>query len=107
MIIKTKVMQLQIESPHIEVRDSLMEKVRTSFEHFGKRYDRITNCSVVLRKEKSDVQKYFFIEAKIEVPKEILFASDRAETFEIALDKVIHDLEHQLRHYKELLGEKR
>jgi putative sigma-54 modulation protein len=100
-------MQLQIESPHIETDESLMEKVRTRFEHLGKRYDRITGCNVVLRKEKSDVQKYFFIEAKIEVPKEILFASDRAETFEIALDKVIHDLEHQLRHYKELLGEKR
>ncbi|MBZ5859010.1 ribosome hibernation-promoting factor, HPF/YfiA family [Flavihumibacter profundi] len=101
-------MQLQIESPHIEPDDKLMELVSEKFEHLGKRYDRIGTCTVVLRKEKSDVRKYYSIEAKMEVPKsKILFASDRAESFEIALEKVVDDLEHQLRKFKEELEENR
>jgi ribosome-associated translation inhibitor RaiA len=47
------------------------------------------------------------MEAKMEVPGRLLFASDKDETFEMALDKVIHDLEHQLRRYKEELDERR
>jgi len=100
-------MQLQIESPHIEVGKKITNLIRSKFEHLGKRYDRINRCDVVLRKEKSDKQKYFFIEAKMEVPKAILFASEKAGTFEMALDKVIDDLEHQLNRHKEEINEVR
>lgn len=100
-------MQLQIKTPHAEHDERLGDLVRNKFEHLGKRYERIFNCDVVLREEKSDIQKYFFVEAKMEVPQKILFASERAESFEIALDNVIHDLEHQLRRFKDQLEERR
>lgn len=100
-------MQLQIESPHIETGKTLTNLVRRKFEHLGKRYDRINRCDVVLRKEKNNKQKYFFVEAKMEVPQTILFAHDKAESFEIALDKVINDLEHQLNRHKEEIEEVR
>ncbi len=99
-------MKLQIESPHVEPDKKLVKLVRSKFEHLGKKYDRINRCDVLLRKEKSDVQKIFSIEVKMEVPGTMLFASDKAETFELALDKVIHDLEHQLRRFKEEIQEK-
>lgn len=101
-------MQLHIESPHFEPDEKLMELVRNRFEHLGKRYNRIGNCSVVLRKEKSNILKCSFIEAKMEVPKSvILFASEKEESFEVALDKVIDDLAHQLNRFKEELEENR
>lgn len=100
-------MQLQIETPHIEAGKRITDLVRSKFEHLGKRYDRINRCDVVLRKGKDDKQKYFFIEAKMEVPRTILFANDKAGTFEIALDKVINDLEHQLNRHKEEINEVR
>lgn len=100
-------MQLQIESPHFEPDEELVNLVRSKFEHLGRRYDRINHCDVILKKENSDIQKNSFVEAKMEVPKEILFASEIDETFEMALDKVIHDLEHQLRRYKEELEDQR
>lgn len=100
-------MQLQIESPHIEAGKKITNLIRSKFEHLGKRYDRINRCDVVLRKGKNDKQKYFFIEAKMEVPRKILFANDKAETFEMALDKVINDLEHQLERHKEEINEVR
>jgi len=100
-------MQLQIESPHIEVGEKVTDLIRKKFDHLAKRYDRINRCDVVLRKEKSESQKYFLIEAKMEVPGKILFARDEAESFEIALDKLIHDLEHQLNRHKEEIEEVR
>lgn len=100
-------MQLQIESPHIDPNKRLTNLVRSKFEHLGKRYDRINRCDVVLRKGKNDKQKHCFIEAKMEVPRRILFANEEAGTFEMALDKLINDLEHQLDRHKEKISEVR
>ncbi|THU39537.1 ribosome-associated translation inhibitor RaiA [Niastella caeni] len=96
-------MNLHIESPHkdsIQIPEPLIHK---KFEHFDKLYDRIEYCNVVLHKEKSDDKKSFFIEASLKVPRSTLFSSDRGETFEIALDKVVNNLENQLRRHKEKL----
>jgi ribosomal subunit interface protein len=101
------VMQLQIESPHFKPGEELNNLIQRKFEHLGKRYERINHCEVLLRKENSDTERNSFMEAKMEVPGRLLFASDKDETFEMALDKVIHDLEHQLRRYKEELDERR
>jgi len=100
-------MQLQIESPHIEIERGLTEFIHSKFEHLGKRYKRINRCDVVLRKDKSGEQEYFFIEAKMEVPRKMLFASEKAQSFEMALAKVIDDLEHQLTKHKEEIEEVR
>jgi putative sigma-54 modulation protein len=100
-------MQLQIESPHIEPGKKLTDLIRSKFEHLSKRYDRINHCDVVLRKQKSDKQDFFLVEAKLEVPRSILFASDKAESFEIALEKVINELEHQLNRHKDEIEEVR
>jgi len=100
-------MQLVIESPHFEPSEGLTSLIRSKFQHLENRYDRINHCDVVLQKEKSGNQKNSFVEAKMEVPGGLLFASDKDETFEMALDKVIHDLEHQLRRYKEELEDQR
>lgn len=100
-------MQLQIESVHIEPNEEFTEVIRKKIEHLGKRYDRIKHCDVVLKKDKSDIQKSFFVEVKMEVPGSILFASENAESFEKAVGKVIDNLEHQLRKFKEELDERR
>lgn len=100
-------MQLQIESPHIELDEKLVQLMHKKFDHLGKRYSRIHSCTVVLRQENSDIQKYYSIEAKMEVPRTILFASEKEESFELALKKLMDDLEHQLRQFKEELDEQR
>jgi len=100
-------MHLQIESPHIEPGKRLTDLIRSKFEHLSKRYDRINHCDVVLRKQKSDTQEFFLVEARMEIPRTILFASDKAESFEMALDKVINELEHQLNRHKDEIEEVR
>ena len=100
-------MNVQIESPQTERNDKLEKLIRDKFEQLGKKFSRVTSCNVLYHKQKNDVQQRYFVEAKMEVPRKILFASDKAETYELALTKVIDDLDHQLRRYKEELLEQR
>jgi putative sigma-54 modulation protein len=100
-------MNLHIQSPHkdgMQIPEPLIQK---RFEHFDKLYDRIEYCNVVLRKEKSDDKNSFFIEVSMKVPRSTLFSSDRAASFEMALDKVINDLESQLLRHKDKLRQNR
>ena len=57
-------MQVQIETPHAELDETVENLVRSKLENLGKRYDRIFHCDVVLRQEKSDIQKIFLCGSK-------------------------------------------
>ncbi len=96
-------MQIIIESPHIRISNQLTELVRSKFEKINRLYDRINHCNVVLRKEKNDLQKGFIVSANMNLPKTVLFGEVRSESFEIALDKLIRDLEQQVSRHKEKL----
>ena len=100
-------MILHIETPHFETATSLDELIRSKFGHLGKLYPRIEDIDVVLRKVNDDQNRNCEIEAKLLAPKKTLFATEREETFEEALQKVIDDVEHQLRKHKEELNEVR
>jgi putative sigma-54 modulation protein len=106
-LVKSNTMNLLIESPRAKSGRIPESLIRRKFNHLDKFFDRIEFCKVVLRKENSDVQNSFFIEAIMRVPNELLFSSDRAGSYAITLDKVVHDLEAQLRRYKEKMEEKR
>ncbi|HEY0678482.1 MAG TPA: ribosome-associated translation inhibitor RaiA [Chitinophagaceae bacterium] len=93
-------MQVIIESPRMVLSDKLQELINEKMNHIGKMSDRITKCVVVLRKEKNDQDKDSFIEVQLALPQKSIFASERAGTFEVALDMVVNDLGSQLRKYK-------
>lgn len=97
-------MPITIESPHLKLGKKLEEQVYAKFDHLQKLYNRIEECEVVFRKIKNDQQKNYSIEAKVLVPKKMLFASEQEESFEIALFKLIEDLEQQLRRHKERMA---
>jgi putative sigma-54 modulation protein len=94
-------MELTIASPGLQTDDNLESLIRSKFDDLEEIYGRITSCLVVLRKVNDDRKKYYHIEAQLAAPQKTLFSKDNAETFEIALHKVIGDLEHQLHRYKE------
>jgi putative sigma-54 modulation protein len=94
-------MKITVESPRIRLSEKLQKQIENKFSHLEKLSDRIVNCDVILKKEKNNKQKNFTVEARLLVPKELLFATEKAETFEIALDKVVDDMQQQLRRWKE------
>ncbi|HSC38627.1 MAG TPA: ribosome-associated translation inhibitor RaiA [Chitinophagaceae bacterium] len=93
-------MQLLIESPGLKIEDQLLESIHARFDHFTRLYNRISKCRVLLRKEKSDHQDKYRIEAKLIVPGKVLFAQEQADNFETSLPKVVNGLMHQLSRYK-------
>ncbi|HEU4574979.1 MAG TPA: ribosome-associated translation inhibitor RaiA [Chitinophagaceae bacterium] len=98
-------MQIHIESPHWQLSETQEEMIRQKFDTLAKMFRRIESCDIVVKKEKNDQQKEYFIEGKLQVPRRTLFSSEQAETFEIAIEKLLTDLEHRLRRYKEELEE--
>lgn len=94
-------MNIQIEAPHVETSQIPETLILKKFNHLDKFFDRIEYCKIVLRKEKNDVNKSFFIEALVKVPNKLLYSSERDVSYEATLDKVVHDIESQLRRYKE------
>lgn len=99
-------MQIQIESPHLEVSQHLEQLTQNKFNHLGRKFSRISRCEIVFRKEKNAKQKSFFIEATVAVPGTVLFASERDTSFEIALENLLNNLERQLEKRKEELEER-
>lgn len=93
-------MQLIVESPRLQVNSTLQQMILHKAGSLEKLYSRITKCVVVLRKEKNDQAQWCRVDTKLAVPKKQLFASERADSFETALQMVIDDLQRQLRRYK-------
>lgn len=93
-------MQLIIESPRVQLNETLEELIRTKASHLEKFFDRITKCVVVLKKEKNDQDQWYCIETILSVPQKQLFAIDRADSFEAALQNVMNDVQRQLHRYK-------
>lgn len=94
-------MQCIIESAGLQLDNKLQNLAQSKFENFEKIYNRVTKCRIIMKKESDDRKKVFHVEAQLTVPQKMLFAHEQAETFEIALHKVVDDLTHQLCRYKE------
>ena len=98
-------MQIEIQSTHFTVDDTLIKLTTEKLSKLEKLYDRIEMCSVVLKKEKNDKKKRFFVEVRLAVPKEDLFAKEQAESFALALDGVFNELKKQIIKHKVMLRE--
>ncbi|HXH19125.1 MAG TPA: ribosome-associated translation inhibitor RaiA [Chitinophagales bacterium] len=100
-------MQIQIQSIHWEADEALRKAVTEKLSRLEKFYDRIEKCNVILKKEKNARQKSYVAEVRLAVPKQDLFASERAESFEGALELIMADLKKQLIRHKDKLKEPR
>jgi putative sigma-54 modulation protein len=94
-------MRVNIESPQLEISEDLRNKVMAQFNHLKTLFDRIIDCDVVLRKINNGRKKNCDITARVQIPKSTLFSRDQAETFEIALTRIVDNLVRQLKREKE------
>jgi putative sigma-54 modulation protein len=97
-------MQYVIQSPRIRISDKTEIAIQEKFDRLEKVFDRILQGNIVLKKEKEDKQNYFVVEARLAVPGNDLFAREKAESFEIAAEKVVLDLESQVKKHKAKLN---
>ena len=100
-------MELSIESFDSEVSNSFKKEIEKKFQNVARIYKRALRCDVTLLKENNSKQNNYCMEAKMVVPGNVLFAKERAESFELAFEKLITNIKHQLLKYKEQLEEVR
>jgi len=96
-------MKITIKSPHIRVTKSLEEKITGKLEDLNGIYERIIACDIILTKEKAKEQNGYHVEAKLLMPKRLLFAQEVADHFSIALNGLFDKIEKQLVKHKEKL----
>lgn len=98
-------MQIQIQSIHFDAAADLLKETSEKLAKLEKLHDGIQNCVVTLKKEKNDQEQNYFVEVRLAIPKEDVFASERAVSFSTAIDRVVDDLKKQLVKRKERMKE--
>ena len=98
--------QLKIQSPGMTVPASLENFLIAHIEKLGKIFPRIKKCETLLREQKDSRNKTCKIEAKLFIPRTMLFAADEADNFEFAAKNMFDDLRDQLLRYKEKVQKK-
>ncbi|MFH0882063.1 MAG: ribosome-associated translation inhibitor RaiA [bacterium] len=92
-------MKIVIQGRGINVRDSLKEYIEQELGRLDRLYPRIVDADVVL--EGKLHQKEVLI--KVNVPDQLLMATETADKFEIATEGAVDKLVEQVKKYKEKL----
>lgn len=99
-------MKTQIQSLGFDASQTLLNLVEKRLEKIGQISDRILEGKVILKVDKSDTRENKLCEIRLVIPGNDLFAKKTAETFELALDHVIHALEKQVHDWKTKLHDR-
>jgi len=94
-------MKLIIESPGLDLDPQVTALIESKFGHLGKIYARAGVCEVLVRKKADEERKDFFVEAKLGIARNMLFARSQAESPESAVREAAEKLGHQLLRIKE------
>jgi len=93
-------MKIIIQTPGFKADAKLLNFVTKKLQKLDQLHNRIKECQVFLKLEKSDIQKNKTCEIKLVLPGTDLFASIQSQTFEAAVNNVIEALKRQLRDLK-------
>ena len=95
-------MNVSIISPQgIQVNAELERNMEVKFSTLEKIYNRITGFEVTMKKHDNTSDNNCIIEGRVLLSKNSFFCQENANTFEIALDKVIDNLTRQLKRQTE------
>ncbi len=99
-------MILRIHSVHFDADKKLLDYVQKKVDKLETFYDRIVDGEVIMRLEKSHLNKKEVfgnksVEIKINIPGQQLFMKESSDTFESAVDAVLERMSRQLKKQKE------
>ena len=92
-------MMINIQSPGIRTSKKLTKILVSRFSHLERLSRGIMRCDLLLKKD-PDPTAPFVVEARLAVPGNDLFSSQRGSSFEAASEKVCAALETQLQRLK-------
>ena len=94
-------MNITIQSIHFDASEQLNAYIEKKCNKLDQFFNRITRGEVFLKVTKPAAAQNKMVEIKIEVPGDVLVASEVADTFEAATDLATDKMRAQLVKYKE------
>ncbi len=94
-------MKLQMHSIRFTANQSLISFIQKKTDRLDKFFDRIIDGEVFMRLDKDNNKENKIIEIKLNIPKNQLFAKERAKSFEEASDMAVEALKKQIIKHKE------
>ena len=94
-------MKLQMHSIRFDADHKLLSFIQKKADKLDRFFDRIIDGEVFMRLDKDDNMENKIIEIKLNIPKNQLFARERARTFEAASDLAIDALRKQIVKHKD------
>lgn len=99
-------MKLKVQSIHFNADKKLIEFIQRKLDKLHTFYDRLVDGEVFLRLNNEGVENKT-VEIKVRVPGSLLFATEKARSFEEATGLAANALQMQLRKFKTRLREGR
>lgn len=94
-------MKLQMHSIRFNADQSLITFIQKKADKLDKFFDRIIDGEVFMRLDKDNNMENKIIEIKLNIPKNQLFAKERAKSFEEASDMAVEALRKQIIKHKD------
>jgi putative sigma-54 modulation protein len=94
-------MNVIIETPNFNAKDSLTDFVKLNVEKLEVLSDQIVESRVFLKLDKFDNKENKVCELKVSLPGNDLFASKHADSFEEAVVLAVDAVKHQLKRWKD------
>ncbi len=94
-------MKLQVHSIRFDADEKLLSFIQKKTDKLDKFFDRIIDAEVFMRLDKNNNMENKIIEIKLNIPKNQLFAKERAKSFEEASDMAVEALKKQIVKHKE------
>ncbi len=94
-------MKLQMHSIRFDADQKLLDFVQKKADKLDKFFDRIIDGEVFMRLDKDDNMENKIVEIKLNIPKNQLFAKEKAKSFEEATDLALEALKKQIIRHKD------
>lgn len=94
-------MTTRIESIHFTADQKLIDYIQKKLDKLDQFHDRIIDAHVILKLENTGQVKDKIVEVKLDVPGDLIVATESNKTFEAAMDQVGNVLKRLLIKHKE------
>lgn len=94
-------MTTRIESIHFTADQKLIDYIQKKLDKLDQYHDRIIDAHVILKLENTGQVKDKIVEVKLDIPGDLIVATESSKTFEAAVDQVSNILKRLLIKHKE------
>lgn len=100
-------MKVIIQAPDFNATAALTEFIESNVGKLAQLSDKVLECRVFLKLDKSDTKENKICDIKLVIPGQDLFASRQSGTFEEATTQSIEAIKHQMERWKATLKNRR